>query len=97
MLGGTVEESAILAEHGINIGIFAAPITARGEIDDEVIEADAELVEVLPYSEPNVLALRHALRGVHRVADGVRRVSGQIPAAINAIQTTPIAMRYAPY
>ena len=47
-----------------------------------MIEAGGDLIEVVAHGEPDVLALRHALGGVHGVAHRLRSKGGQIPAAI---------------
>ena len=83
LLCGAVEELAILAQHRVGVCVLVAPVGACGEVNEEVIEADAGLVEILPHGQPDVLAIGNAFCGIHAVHDGACGIAGQIPAAIS--------------
>ena len=80
---GSVEKAAVFAEHRVHIRVFAAPIHSRGEIDLEVIEADARRAGLLRHGERDVFAVRDAFGGVRALAHRVRGEGGQIPAAVD--------------
>ena len=77
-----VEQAHIFAELRVHVLSRTAPIHALREIDEEVIETHAGLLEVLPHAEPDVLTLRDAFGRVDARTHRVRRKRGQIPAAV---------------
>ena len=60
-------------------GLLAAPIHPRGEVDQEVVEADRVFAKV--HGQPDVFAARDALGRVDALAHHVGDVGGQIEAA----------------